>query len=154
MRNRVFFVFTPHYSNQWDAHPSLFLKGHMSAKRMISDTVCGMDSFVEMPLSAQALYFHLVLQADSKGFFSSAVKTMRMIGAKQEDLECLINNGFILRFPGTTTCCIRHWNMMNTLKSTQSKSDFQEAKLVRLDGGVYVLRTENDRRNYDEEDYK
>ena len=114
---------------------------------MISDTVTGMDSFVEMPLSAQALYFHLVLQCDPKGFCSSAVKTMRMIGASPGDLDCLVERGFIIRFPGTPVICIRHWNMMNTLKSTQSKSDFQEAKLVRLDGGVYVLkqdRWEND----------
>ena len=112
----------------------------MSAKRMISDTVCGMDDFVEMELSSQALYFHLVLQADNKGFFSSAVKTMRMIGAKESDLENLVNKGFIIRFPGTSVCCIRHWNMMNQLKNERSKSDFQETKLVRLDGGVYVLR--------------
>lgn len=112
----------------------------MSAKRMISDTVCGMDDFVEMPLSSQALYFHLVLQADNKGFFSSAVKTMRMIGANESDLENLIDKGFIIRFTGTSVCCIRHWNMMNQLKNERSKSDFQETKLVRLDGGVYVLR--------------
>ena len=114
----------------------------MSARRMISDTVCGMDSFIEMPLSAQALYFHLVLQADNKGFFGSAVKTMRMIGATKDDLDCLINNGFIIRFPGTPVCCIAHWNMMNTLKTDRMKSDFREAKLVRLDGGTYVLREE------------
>lgn len=119
----------------------------MAAKRMISDTVCGMDDFVEMPLSAQALYFHLVLQADNKGFFSSAVKTMRMIGAGESDFNTLIERGFIIRFPGTSVCCIRHWNMMNNLKMDRSKSDFQEAKLVRLDGGVYVLRNQ-----YDEED--
>ena len=112
----------------------------MSARRMISDTVCGMDDFVEMPLSSQALFFHLVLQADNKGFFSSAVKTMRMIGASQEDLDCLEKKGFIIRFPGTPVCCIAHWHMMNNLKLSQSKSDFREARMVRLDGGVYVKR--------------
>lgn len=110
---------------------------------MISDTVCGMDDFVEMPLSAQALYFHLVLQADNKGFFSSAVKTMRMIGANEQDLACLVDRGFIIRFPGTPVCCIRHWNMMNTLKQDRTRSDFQESKMVRLDGGVYVLREDD-----------
>lgn len=124
------------------------------SKRMISDTVCGMDSFVEMPLSAQALYFHLVLQGDSKGFFASAVKTMRTIGATQEDFDCLIQNGFIIRFEGTPVCCIRHWHMMQNLKTTVSKSDFQEAKLVKLDGGVYVMREDNEKNwsLYDDED--
>lgn len=122
----------------------------MSARRMISDVVCGMDSFLEMPLSAQALYFHLVLQADNKGFFASAVKTMRSIGARPEDLDCLVQKGFVLRFQGSPVCCIRHWNMMENLKATQSKSDFQESKLVRADGGVYVLK---DRKADDEEEY-
>lgn len=124
------------------------------SKRMISDTVCGMDSFVEMPLSAQALYFHLVLQGDSKGFFASAVKTMRTIGATQEDFDCLIRNGFVIRFEGTPVCCIRHWHMMQNLKTTVSKSDFQEAKLVKLDGGVYVMREDNEKNwsLYDDED--
>lgn len=115
----------------------------MSAKRMISDTVCGMDSFVEMPLSAQALFFHLVLQADNKGFFGSAVKTIRMIGASQKDMDCLIKNGFIIRW-NSGVCAIRHWNMMNSLKTERAKSDFQETKYVRLDGGVYVLRDDQE----------
>lgn len=69
---------------------------------------------------------------------ASAVKTMRMIGATQEDLECLIKNGFILRFPGTPVICITHWHMMNSLKDKMAKSEFPEARLVRLNGGVYV----------------
>ena len=111
---------------------------------MISDTVCGMDDFVEMPLSAQALYFHLVLQADNIGFFSSALKTMRMIGADESDFAWLVDKGFILRFPGTSVCCIAHWNMMNNLKQDRCRSDFREAKLVRLDGGVYVRKEEDE----------
>lgn len=103
----------------------------------------GMDAFVEMPLSAQALFFHLVLEADAKGFFASAVKTIRMIDASQDDLAELIKQGFIIRFP-SGVCCIRHWNMMNSLKQSQAKSDFPEAKYVRLDGGVYVLRDEEE----------
>ena len=108
----------------------------MSAKRMISDTVTGTDAFIEMPLSAQALFFHLVLQGDPKGFFGSAVKTIRSIGASQEDMQTLIDKGYIIRFK-SGVCCIRHWNMMNNLKTERAKSDFPEVKLVRLDGGVY-----------------
>ena len=104
---------------------------------MISDLVVESDEFLDMPLSAQALYCHCVLQADNWGFFSSINTLKRMINATQDDVDTLMAKGFLLRFPGTSTCCIRHWCMMNELKG---KSDFPEAKLVRKDGGVYVIR--------------
>ena len=70
------------------------------------------------------------------------------------EMDCLIRNGFIIRFEGTPVCCIRHWHMMQNLKTTVSKSDFQEAKLVKLDGGVYVMREDNEKNwsLYDDED--
>ena len=105
--------------------------------------MCSESGFFERSYVEDALFFHLVLEADAKGFFASAVKTIRMIDASQDDLAELIKQGFIIRFP-SGVCCIRHWNMMNSLKQSQAKSDFPEAKYVRLDGGVYVLRDEEE----------
>ena len=42
----------------------------MAQKRMFSKDVVRTDRFLDMPLSAQALYFHLNLDADVKGFVS------------------------------------------------------------------------------------
>ena len=118
---------------------------------MISDLVMESDAFLELPLSSQALYTHLILQADNWGFLSSLNNTRRMIGATQQDIDCLVDNGFILRFPGTPTIAITHWNMMNTLKEGRgAKSEFPEKKLVRLDGGMYVLRSS--RKEYDDDE--
>ena len=114
------------------------------ARRMISDIVAGSDAFVMMPLSAQALYFHFVLECDNKGFFSSAISTARKIGAKKEDIETLIKEGFIIRFPGSPVMCVTHWNQMNNLKEKMTKSDFPESKLVRLDGGIYVMKKDTE----------
>lgn len=33
-------------------------------KRMVSKTVTNTDKFLDMPLSAQSLYFHLIMRAD------------------------------------------------------------------------------------------
>lgn len=116
----------------------------MATRRMISDLVMESDAFLDLPLSAQALYTHLILQADNWGFLSSVNNTRRMIGASQADVECLVDNGFIIRFPGTPTVCIAHWNMMNTLKTDKGRSEFPEKKLVRQNGGVYVLKKQDD----------
>ena len=40
----------------------------MAEKRMLSKKVLDTDAFLDMPLSAQALYFHLVINADDEGF--------------------------------------------------------------------------------------
>lgn len=106
------------------------------AQRMISDLVFGMDDFIEMPFSAQALYAQLVLQADNAGFLTSINKTVRAIGATQDDVAELERRGFILRFSGTPTCCIRHWHLMNKMRNG-AKSQVPEYRLVRKNGGVY-----------------
>lgn len=41
----------------------------MAEKRMFSTKIINSDPFKEMPLSAQALYFHLGMNADDEGFF-------------------------------------------------------------------------------------
>jgi len=48
-----------------------------------------------MPLSAQALYFHLGMYADDDGFVSPQ-KIVRMIGANPDDLKMLMAKGFVI----------------------------------------------------------
>ena len=112
-------------------------------RRMISDHVMESDEFLDMPLSAQALYAHLVLHSDNWGFTSQLNIIRRMIGATQSDVDCLVEKGFLMRFPGTSVVCIRHWNVMNSI-SGKGRSEFQEARLVRKDGGVYVYKGDED----------
>ena len=53
----------------------------MAQKRMISKRVIQTDMFMDMPLSAQALYFHLNLEADDDGFIANVKTVKRMVGA-------------------------------------------------------------------------
>ena len=111
----------------------------MATRRMVSDIVVGSDKFLAMPLSTQMLYVHYLLDADNAGFFSSALTTMRKVGATHDDYQMLLDQGYLLRFP-TGVHCITHWNMMQTLKNDRKNTSFAEQKLVRLNGGEYVLR--------------
>ena len=119
-------------------------------RRMISEIVLGSDKFLAMRLSTQMLYVHYILDADNAGFFSSALTTMRKVGASQEDYQMLIDMGYLLRFPSGVHC-ITHWNMMQTLKNDRKNTTFAELKEVRLDGGVYVMRNQKDE-DFDDED--
>ena len=44
---------------------------NMAEKRMFSKKIVSSDAFLEMPLSSQALYFHLAMYADDDGFVSN-----------------------------------------------------------------------------------
>lgn len=43
----------------------------MAERRMFSKTIINSDLFLDLPSSAQNLYFHLSLNADDEGFVNS-----------------------------------------------------------------------------------
>jgi hypothetical protein len=53
----------------------------MADKRMFAKSIIDSDPFLDMPLSAQALYFHLAMRADDDGVIDSPNKIRRMAGA-------------------------------------------------------------------------
>lgn len=73
------------------------------------------DPFVTMPPSAQALYFHLCMNADDDGFLNSPIKVQRGMGANDEDLSLLKQRRFVLAFENGVVV-IKHWRMQNTLR--------------------------------------
>ena len=56
----------------------------MANKRMFSKAIIDSDMFLDMPKSAQALYFHLGMRADDDGFLDNAKKIMRSIGGSAD----------------------------------------------------------------------
>lgn len=76
------------------------------------------DAFLDMPLSTQALYFHLNMRADDDGFVGNPKKIMRIIGASEDDLKLLIAKNFLLTFENGVIV-IKHWRMHNTLSANR-----------------------------------
>ena len=70
----------------------------MAEKRMFTKKIVDSDAFLDMPLSTQALYFHLNMQADDDGFVNNPKKIQRVIGASADDLKLLIAKRFVLGF--------------------------------------------------------
>ena len=68
----------------------------MAKRRMFSQQITESDPFLEMPLSAQALYFHLGMVADDDGFVNNPKRTQRVVGANEDDLKLLIAKNFII----------------------------------------------------------
>ncbi len=83
---------------------------------MMSLRIIDTDHFMDLPLSAQCLYFHMVVRADDDGFLGKQKKIMRMLGANEDDLFLLQTRGFVIPFD-TGVCVITHWRVHNLIRS-------------------------------------
>ena len=68
----------------------------MAQKRMFTMKIVDSDAFLDMPVSAQLLYFHLGMRADDDGFVDRPKRVMKDIGVNEDDLKILIAKKFIL----------------------------------------------------------
>lgn len=100
----------------------------MAQRRMFSLLVTDTDTFLDMPLSTQALYFHLGMHGDDEGFVGSPKRIARSIGCNADDLKVLAAKGFIIVFESGVVV-IRDWNVNNTLQNDRfHKSIYTEER--------------------------
>ncbi|WP_294373020.1 DNA replication protein [uncultured Clostridium sp.] len=92
----------------------------MADRRMISRTILDSDKFLDMPLTTQALYIHLISNADDDGFLNNSQKIIRMIGAARKDFELLISSDFLIMFENGI-CVIKHWKLHNYIRADRYK---------------------------------
>ena len=98
----------------------------MAEKRMFTQKIIDSDAFLDMPLSAQALYFHLNMRADDDGFVNNPKRVTKLVSASEDDLKILLIKRFIIGF-SSGVIVIKHWRMHNTLKSDRyHPTDYQE----------------------------
>lgn len=102
----------------------------MAERRMFAKTIIDSDSFLDMPLSTQCLYFHLGMRADDDGFINNPKKIQRMTGCGDDDLKLLIAKQFIMPFESGVVV-IRHWKVHNYIRSDRYKETmYQEEKAM------------------------
>lgn len=95
---------------------------------MFAKSIIDSDTFLDMPLSTQALYFHLSMRADDDGFINNPKKIQRMVGASDDDLKVLIAKRFILTFE-SGIIVVKHWRMHNYIQKDRYKpTDYIEEK--------------------------
>jgi len=100
----------------------------MAERRMFAKTIIDSDAFLDMPLSSQALYFHLSMRADDEGFINNPKKIQRVIGSSEDDLKLLAAKSFILPFESGVVV-IKHWKMHNYIRADRIKETvYQEEK--------------------------
>lgn len=113
----------------------------MRNRRMLSVSVVRSDPFLDMPLTAQALYFQLNMEADDDGMVANPRSVIRLIGSSQDDLDTLVQKKFIITF-SDGTLVLKHWRVNNTLpKDRYRPTEYREnmSTLYLKDNGIYTL---------------
>lgn len=111
----------------------------MMAKKIIHS-----DAFLDMPVSTQNLYFHLLLDGDDEGFVNSPKKVQRVIGASDDDAKILLAKKFIISFD-SGIIVIKHWKMHNYIQKDRFKATTHTAERSMLsvkDNHVYTMDTD------------
>lgn len=108
---------------------------------MFTKEITNSDEFIDMPLSSQALYFHLAMNADDDGFVSPK-SIIRMVQAKDDDLKILLFKKFVICFE-TWVIVISHWKCNNTLRWDRYKQTLYQNEYKQLcnNGWVYTMAT-------------
>jgi hypothetical protein len=111
----------------------------MAQKRMFSLQIVDTDAFLDMPVSCQLLYFHLVMRADDEGFIGNPKKILRLIGGQDDDLKILFAKRFLLNFESGVVV-IKHWLVHNTIRMDRfNQTTYQDEKssIITKDNRVY-----------------
>lgn len=111
---------------------------------MFAKTIIDSDAFLDMPLSTQALYFHLSMRADDEGFINNPKRIQRTIGASDDDMKVLLAKNFIISFE-TGVIVIKHWKIHNYIRGDRlRKTAYKEERsmLEIKDNGAYTLNSE------------
>ena len=117
----------------------------VASRRMFAKTIIDSDAFMDMPLSTQALYFHLSMRADDEGFINNPKKIMRMIGASDDDFKVLSLKNFIIPFESGVVV-IKHWKIHNYIQKDRYKPTVyteEKSKLSVKENGSYTECIQN-----------
>ena len=109
------------------------------SRRLFSPVIVESDAFLEMPISSQALYFHLGMNADDDGFVNPK-KIMRMIGVAEDDLKVLLTKRFLLSFKSGVVV-LKHWLINNTIRKdryNQTKYLDEKSTIITKENGSYT----------------
>lgn len=103
----------------------------MAERRMFAKTIIDSDAFLNMPLSTQALYFHLSMRADDDGFVNNPKKVQRMVNCSDDDFRILVAKRYVLPFE-SGVCVIKHWRIHNIIQRDRYKPTVYAEEMAML----------------------
>lgn len=115
----------------------------MAERRMFSCKITNSDAFRTMSIEAQALYFHMGMEADDDGFVNNAVSIARSIGTNAKAIEEIVSKRFAIRMD-EGLIVIKHWKINNQIrKDTYKPTTYQRYAqlLIVKENGAYTEKS-------------
>jgi hypothetical protein len=112
----------------------------MAQKRMFDRAIIEQDKFLNISLSAKAIYFLLGMEADDEGFVAPN-RILRLYGGEAGDLKNLVDTGLVIPFK-TGVLVITDWNQNNWLDNRRIKPTIyqkEKKQLTLTEDKQYVL---------------
>ena len=98
---------------------------------MFAKSIINSARFLKMPISSQALYFHLGLNADDDGIVEG-FPVMRTVGATEDDLRVLASKGFVTVLNEDMVTYIMDWNMHNRIRPDRKVDSIYAGLLLQV----------------------
>lgn len=112
----------------------------MSNRRMFSKKIITSAKFLKMPLSTQALYFHLGLNADDDGVVE-AFPIIRVVGSSDDDFKILLAKQFIIQLNDEQVCFITDWLEHNTIRADRKVDSIYKGLLIQTIDNVKLIES-------------
>ena len=110
----------------------------MASRRMFSIRLINSARFLKMPISCQALYFHLGLHADDDGVVE-AYNVIKTVGCTEDDLKVLIAKGFIQVLNEDLVAYITDWNENNSIRADRKIDSIYKDLLVSINPDIALI---------------
>ena len=110
----------------------------MASRRMFSVRLINSARFLKMPISSQALYFHLGLHADDDGIVE-AYTVMNSVGCSEDDLKVLVSKGFVQVLNEDLVSYITDWNENNSIRADRKVDSIYKDLLISIIPDVKLL---------------
>ena len=103
----------------------------MASRRMFSKRLISSAKFLKMPKSSQCLYFHLGMNADDDGIVE-AYTVMSSTGTSEDDLEPLVEKGFVQILNDDMVAYITDWNENNKIRADRKIDSIYKDLLMQV----------------------
>ena len=116
----------------------------MAKRRMFNVSIIESDSFCSLPPSAQALYMHLVMNADDDGFVDMWKSLLRYLKTRRQNLDALVDSGYVILFDDGVLL-ISDWLTHNKIRLdryTEGRYSDKLDTLITQPNGRYIKASE------------
>lgn len=110
----------------------------MASRRMFSIRIVSSARFLKMPISSQALYFHLGLHADDDGVVE-AYTVMNSVGCAEDDLKVLVSKGFVQILNEDLVSYITDWSENNLIRADRKIDSIYKDLLISINPDIKLI---------------